>query len=276
MYINSKHIKDIKCFELNVNSLKSKSKQHELLNFIVMHEPDIMLLCETKLKASKKVAFKNYNLFRNDRLTEEGGGTAILIRTEFVSSQIQNLPSINSFEYTAIKVTIDEVKSLIFIAIYKRPSNKIDTNELTMLINSFNGIPFVMAGDFSCHHTFWGNNINKAEGVKLYSWLCDSIDILDIELLIPKDSTCVRANSESIVDLFITDDSINVKFDSNSNKLSTYDFDSDHRVVALTVVNNNEISIIGTKQISRKCMNISTLNWTKSIYLFHQILKTTK
>lgn len=93
----------LKCFELNVNSLVSKSKQHdELISFINQHNPDVMLLVETKLKNNKKSSIPNFNIFRNDRVSDAGGGTAILIRNNFDATHLQCIQSIQSFEYSAI------------------------------------------------------------------------------------------------------------------------------------------------------------------------------
>lgn len=97
----------IKCIELNPNSINSKVKQHELGEFIVKLNPDVMLIVETKLKPNKKVAFRNYNMFRNDRATDSGGGTAILVKSKYVSTHEKCIPTIVTFEYTAIKATLE-------------------------------------------------------------------------------------------------------------------------------------------------------------------------
>lgn len=246
----------IKCFELNSNSLNSKAKQHELNAFILQHDPDVMLIVETKLKPTKKISIKNYSMFRNDRTTDAGGGTAILIKSSYVSTHVKCI-SVDSFEYTAIKIALENNNHLYFAAIYKKPTNKIDTGELSALINSFNGTPFVLAGDFNCKHVFWGNNENNSEGNKLYSWLCNTIGTHNHNLnLLKTDShTCIRANSESYLDLFIVDDSLNILYEPNKNKLSTHEFDSDHKAVAMTLILNEKATFMEAKKI---------YNWEKA------------
>lgn len=176
-----------------------------------------------------------------------------------MSTHQNQISSVNTIEYTAIEVTFEKDKCIFFASIYKKPSIKIDANELSIIINLFNGTLFVIAGDFNCKHSFWGNADNSSEGNKLYNWLCDSIDTHNIKTFIPENNTiktiytiktfipCVRANSESILDLYFVDDSIKTNLDANSNKLSTHDFDSDYRAVALTVIINNKITNAETK-----------------------------
>lgn len=232
-----------KCIELNVNSLKSKNKQHELKTLIDERNPEIMLLVETKLNEGKKFQIPNYNIFRNDRLTDSGGGTAILVKTQFVCTHIECLPTISSFEYTAIKLKCNSGKSIYFAAIYKKPSNSINTNEISQLIFSFDKNQFILAGDFNCKHTFWGNVDSNSEGNKLYNWLYGTMDIHNLKLLKPNEPTCVRANSESYLDLFIIDDNIRVCFEPNESKLTTLDFDSDHRAVEMKIYMSEKMEI---------------------------------
>ena len=74
-------INKLKIFTLNVNSIISHAKREQLSHFINNYNPDIILLCETKIKAKHKPVFTNYNFIRNDRLTNKGGGTGILIKS---------------------------------------------------------------------------------------------------------------------------------------------------------------------------------------------------
>lgn len=149
-----------------------------------------------------------------------------------------------------------ENKSLIyFCAIYKKPTNKINTNEINDLINSFESAQYILAGDFNCKHTFWGNKENDSEGNKLYKWLCDSIGTHNLNLLKTTGPTCIRTNSESFLDLFVIEDSLNVIYDQNNNELSTMEFDSDHLAVALTITLSSKVMNVEPKKIH---------DWTKA------------
>lgn len=247
-----------KCIHLNVNSLISNSKRHELKTFIDLYKPDMLLLNETKLKPINKLSIPKYNFYRNDRTTDEGGGTAILVKSHLVSTQLQCIPTIASFEHTVVKLQLENNKLIYFAAVYKTPINSINTDEISLLIHSFGNSQYIIAGDFNCKHTFWGNTECNSGGNKLYRWLCDSIDIHSVKLLKTNEPTCIRANSESFIDLFMIDDGINVCFGPNNDKLTTLDFDSDHRAVVLNISLYSKISQNERGKI---------FNWNKGDYI---------
>ena len=79
--LNNILYKNLKIIHINVNSIISISRRYELQTFLKLHDPDIVLLNETKLNKLHKVYFNNYNMIRNDRKdAKQGGGTAILIK----------------------------------------------------------------------------------------------------------------------------------------------------------------------------------------------------
>ena len=79
--INTPRQHRLKIISINVNSLIQNQRRECLLNFIETHNPDIVLLNETKLNPKYKIHFKDFNLVRNDRPNSKlGGGTAILIK----------------------------------------------------------------------------------------------------------------------------------------------------------------------------------------------------
>lgn len=65
---------------LNVNSIRSRSRCILLNNFIIEHNPDILLLSETHLKPTMRTSFKGYTMLKGDRLSGNGGGPAILFK----------------------------------------------------------------------------------------------------------------------------------------------------------------------------------------------------
>lgn len=73
--------KSLKIIHINVNSIISISRRYDLQEFLRKHNPDIVLLNETKLNPRHNLKFVNYNVVRHDRNGAiRGGGTAILIR----------------------------------------------------------------------------------------------------------------------------------------------------------------------------------------------------
>src|ERR1700744_1941767 len=90
----------LKFLTLNVNSLVSHSKRVQLSSLLKKHEPDIVLLSETKLNAKHKPRFENYIFIRNDRLTNKGGGTGILIRSDIKYESVNTPVNLEKLEIT--------------------------------------------------------------------------------------------------------------------------------------------------------------------------------
>lgn len=232
--------KQLKLIELNVNSLKTKNKQHELYECINEHKPDIVFLVETKLKPNIKIHFKDFHILRNDRMNNDGGGTAIVIKNNIYCEQLEKINTISSFEYTAIKIKLQNNKHLFCASIYKPPDSKLNTNELNALFQTFGNSNFIIAGDFNCIHSYWGNNYDNSEGNKLYNWLFNTADTFNSKIVPTEEPTCIRRASESYLDLFIMTDQITVLSPYHNNKLEIFDFQSDHKGVIANIYLEHE------------------------------------
>lgn len=78
--VNNSH-SILKIMSINVNSIQKNKRRFELNSRLTQHDPDVLFICETKLKESHKDSFKNYSLIRTDRPRgKEGGGTATAIK----------------------------------------------------------------------------------------------------------------------------------------------------------------------------------------------------
>lgn len=67
---------NLKIIALNVNSIVSVSRRLNLLKFMEQHQPDILMLSETKINRHHQITFKNYKIIRQDRPnSHQGGGT---------------------------------------------------------------------------------------------------------------------------------------------------------------------------------------------------------
>lgn len=68
---------------LNVNSIKAFNKKISLEIFVKNNGyPGIVLLSETNLKPGDNFNMNGYNIFRQDRIKSNGGGTAILLNNK--------------------------------------------------------------------------------------------------------------------------------------------------------------------------------------------------
>ena len=99
---------------LNCNSLKSVEKQAEFYSLIELHEPNIILGCESKLDqsiASYSVFPPNFEVFRKDR-NVSGGGVFIAVRDDLIANPETSLAS----EYECIWISIQcPIKKKLYI-----------------------------------------------------------------------------------------------------------------------------------------------------------------
>ena len=84
----------------NANSVKGK--MGELKEFLYEAEVDILLIQETFLKPTDPLKVPNYNIYRNDRLTGRGGGTAVIIKRNIEHHRLET-PPITGMEATVIE-----------------------------------------------------------------------------------------------------------------------------------------------------------------------------
>lgn len=119
-------VKDLNIIEINVNSIIKLNRRYNLCNFINMHNPDILLLNETKLSAKYKVEFKDYSFIRNDRANAaRGGGTAILLKKHIRYTNYTNktIKSFKFLETCIIKIPLVSNKTLFIISAYYPSGN---------------------------------------------------------------------------------------------------------------------------------------------------------
>lgn len=220
---------------VNANSIRSKTKQHCMEDYLKIHKPDIMMISETKLSDNVNPKFDNYNIYRNDRSSNSGGGTAILTRDVIKSERLMNPQNCN-IESTAIKAFLANNKFIILIAAYM-PNQTLKYDDLKNLMEHFGNNNIVLAGDLNAKHTSWQNNINNPNGTVLCNWAHDNIT--NFRVAFPNESTCVRENTTpSTIDGFIISCNINHLC---SDRIQTNDFFSDHRAVWLQLILESEI-----------------------------------
>ena len=186
--------KNLKVIAWNVNSIRSKVKQEEVRHLLSEHKPHLLLLCETKLNNDNVVQFPGYSIYRNDRLSDSGGGTAILIE-EHIKHEVLNTPLLEASEATSVGVALGNSKSLIVSSFYC--SKDLLKNDLLKLMDMHSNV--FMGGDFNAKHCYWHNCENNANGNALYRFLIEE-DVA--ELVHPNQHTCYRSKTNpSTIDL---------------------------------------------------------------------------
>lgn len=167
----------LKIAEINVNSLITNERRASLTEFLAKHNPDAVLLCETKLNHRHRVSFKNYTFLRNDRLNaKQAGGTAILIKNNMKFKRIQ----LGCLESPTLETTIIQIKiqqnNLFLIAAYATSSCKKEfMAELQLIFDKLDlqktNNYFIIAGDLNAKHADWNNPIDNKRGISLKNWL---------------------------------------------------------------------------------------------------------
>lgn len=247
MTSNNNNSKSIKIIQLNVNSLRSMKKKEELNSLIRTHHPQIIMLCETKLNNTYKFQINKYDIYRNDREENNGGGTAICILNTIKSEYIECPEGLKSIECCIVKIKINNNQNLYISSVYKPPKYKIDTNDITKMVNIDNKAKHIIAGDFNAHHTAW-NDTNVCEnGRKIYEWYTEQTTEYKINIIAAKEATCYRAKNGSNIDFGFLVGNI------SSKGYASIDQFSDHAAL---------IHVINAKTQTEK--NITIKNYNKT------------
>lgn len=256
------HNSTLTIIQLNVNSLISLKKRHEMDVFLNRVKPHIVLLNETKIRPKHQIQFRNYTFLRNDRLDNNGGGTGILIKQGIAHTVIPAPTSIRSLETSIIEITSVN-KSILIVAAYFTPNtnySSLNTQDLTELLklkthpNSY----IVIGGDLNAKHTSWGNGTSNFSGNKLFNWLNTNCLTQNIKILCSDLPSYNSLDTNSYLDIFLISDNITVHHDQHSYpNLKSIDFESDHQAIELKISLNFTIPRQPPKQIS----NFSLVNW---------------
>lgn len=254
--------KKLKIIEVNLNSLVSLHRRHNLELFLKEHKPDILLVCETKLNSTHKVIFKNYTFIRNDRRNSMGGGTGILIKNEINFNKLNCDIDTGKLEYTAISIKLSNTKNINIFSVYNPPNETLNPHHLNNIIKISKNTEFILGGDLNCRHISWFNSSNNPSGNSLFNWYTKESPNLQISLVHSIEPTYVNKNTSSILDLFIISNNIQITFSNRCpGYLETHDYESDHRAVEIkintihSVVYNDPIKIPNYRQANWKEIN---------------------
>lgn len=198
--------RNLKIILINVNSLITHSKRAIFENFLNSNCPDIALVTETKLNPNLKPKFKNYNLIRTDRISENPGGGVCILINENIKFDVLNLPAFNSLEVSGVKIYLKDNQFINIYSCYHSSFIKlsIDPSDIQAIVQHSGNTPFVIGGYFNSKHIFWNNSHNCPNGIKLYNWFSNNNINFDMELISPQEKT--RKNS--VLDFFFVSTSL--------------------------------------------------------------------
>lgn len=112
----------------NANGLLSK--KHELMHFLEEEEVDVIMIGETWLNNNHMLKIPNYSIYRNDRIHNPRGGTAIAIKRTLPHSELPTRRS--GIEHTILEVNLQQPIQLI--SAYSSPNYDITQADLQELI----------------------------------------------------------------------------------------------------------------------------------------------
>lgn len=172
---NLLHLKSLKIASINVNSIITNQRRASLLEFINENNPDIALICKTKLNQQHILRFIDYNVIRTDRQDSiHSGGTAILIKQHFKYKQIfiNTLIKPKVIETTIIKLKLDNDNNLFIISLYAKSGHykefKTELEEIFIKLELNKPTNYyIIAGDYNAKHVNWKNSNNNPYGIHL-------------------------------------------------------------------------------------------------------------
>ncbi len=150
----------------NCQSLKPKIP--ELLQLIYKNKYNIILLSETWCNEHTCINIPNFNIYRNDRISNSRsphGGVAILVHSS-IEHSILKVSHLKIVEGIFVKIQLTG-STITIGSIYSIPSIPIKQfkSEFSNLLSTPG--PIVIAGDFNAKHQLWNNIKNCKKGVEL-------------------------------------------------------------------------------------------------------------
>lgn len=164
-----------KVCHINVTSIKKH--QDEL--YARFHDYDILSINETNLKPEHHLRFAGFNIFRNDRTDQLGGGVLLAIKENIKCHEILNKTTEMN---EAVAVQVETSKGLLLVAsIYIPPKAKIK-RELFEELYQLNNDCMIL-GDLNAALQSKGSRKTNAKGRQLEDLLNEGVlQCIDKEL----------------------------------------------------------------------------------------------
>lgn len=151
---------NLKIIAINANSLVSHEKRISMTTLIGDHDPDFILVGETKLMNKHKLSFKDYNIVRNDRHdNKRGGGTTIIIWKTFKFKKISLTcaRNLNIIECTILEFMLKENRNLFVICAHAAGNNRTNfKRDLDLIFKELKlhdgQNSYILAGDLNAKH----------------------------------------------------------------------------------------------------------------------------
>ena len=218
----------LKVISLNCNGLKGPGKVSEFHSLIELHEPDIILGCESKLDysiLSYSVFPDLYDIFRKDR-TRFGVGVFVAVRSDLAAVEERRL-DVDS-EIITISLQFQKCKKLYVSSFYRPPTQDRESldqldDSLSKLFNTRSNYPnLVLGGDFNCGNIDWSSLELQSD---INSFACDRalLEIAEKYSLNQHVKTATRPTSGRTLDLVFSTNSSLIQACHTTHGISDHD-----------------------------------------------------
>lgn len=144
-----------------------KEQKYEVEEFLDESGVELMLVQESFLKPHIKFKIRNHEIYRNDRLQQIKGGTAIITRRN-IQHYSYDLPPLNTLEASAVVVNTG-LGEILLVSAYLSSDRQIDFTDFDTVFACFPRV--LIAGDFNSKHPSWGSRITTPRGRKLRAYM---------------------------------------------------------------------------------------------------------
>ncbi|XP_048579020.1 uncharacterized protein LOC125560735 [Nematostella vectensis] len=153
----------LKILSLNCNGLKSPAKKSQFQSLVALHDPDVILGCESKINAiipTYSIFPENYEVYRRDR-TASGGGVFIAVRNDLTAVEERGL-DVNGAEMITASIHLAKRKKLFLTSFYHPPTDQeglgLLDDYLCKLFTKYQQCPnAIIGGDFNCSGIEWSS-----------------------------------------------------------------------------------------------------------------------
>src|SRR6201995_5719006 len=194
---------NVKIMQWNCRGLAIRKP--ELQNFLNNTKtlPDVICVEETFLKPTNNFFLHGYEIVRQDRVTQQGGGLATLIRSGIKYNNIDI--KFNKIEAVAVELHLKQ-NTITVINVYDPPDRLVDMDDYRQLFGI--GGRVIVTGDFNAHHPLWKSEQTDRRGECIEVML----DSYDFALLNTGQPTHQNNNGgTSVLDLSFTCSSLSSK-----------------------------------------------------------------
>lgn len=245
---------------VNWNARSLANKKTDLEQLIYLYQPHIICITETWFNEKVNFSIYDYNIYRKDRPNGRGGGVAIMVKREILTSALEIKLSdpgmFCSTDYIGIRIKTIR-GTLELVTIYSPIGAEPETQDWQELVGSTEpGVSRITCGDFNAHSCSWGSNKSSCRGNRL-ALAVEGLDMIPINDGVPTHiSTLDRAKGNLDLVFVPTNVAPYCTFEVSNDS-----FSSDHLPVVFDILLRPSNSPPSAHRINTERVNWSDFRW---------------